>query len=216
MTAAPGSTRVVASHALVMCRTSSSHDQPDGVPLAVGRYVHRVDHVADEEQSPAAGALVAVELLDEIGLLGSRARLGSVDLAALVGDRHDDLVAVLGHLDLDRDLRAVAVAVLDRVHGGLGDRGLQPLELLGVQSEALHGPGDPVQRQALVAGLAGQGERVEPAGLFRCMPCGLSHGSPPRWLPCSLSVPAMWSAWCQADGERCSDTSVMSSSCSWS
>src|SRR5216683_4929477 len=124
MTAAPGSARVVASHALVMCRTSSSHGQPDGVPLAVGRYVHRVDHVSDKEQSPAARALVTVELPDEIGLLGVRARLGGVGFAALVGDRHDDLVAVLGHLDLDRDLRAVAVAVLDRVHGGLGDRGL--------------------------------------------------------------------------------------------
>src|SRR6201989_3054330 len=102
MTAAPGSARVVASHALVICRTSSSHGQPDGVPLAVSGYVHRVDHVADEEQAPAARALVAVELADEIGFL-VLARVG-VDLAALVADRHDDLVTVLGHLDLDRDL----------------------------------------------------------------------------------------------------------------
>src|SRR5581483_5171987 len=78
MTAVPGSTRVVASHALVMCRTSSSHGQPDGVPLAVRRYLHRVDHVADEEQSPAARALVAVEFPDEIGLFGL---LGLVGLA---------------------------------------------------------------------------------------------------------------------------------------
>src|SRR5436190_14267392 len=93
MTAAPGSARVVASHALVMCRTSSSHGQPDGVPLAVRGYVHRIDHVADEEQAPAARALVAVELPDEIGffVLG---RVG-MDLTALVGDRDDDLVCRL-------------------------------------------------------------------------------------------------------------------------
>src|SRR5712692_4361612 len=147
MTAAPGSTRVVASHALVMCRTSSSHGQPDGVPLAIGRYVHRVDHVADEEQSPAARALAAVKLLDEIGLLvfasAGAIAIAGVFLAALVADRDDDLLAVLGHLDLDRDLRAVPVAVLDRVHGGLGDRGLQPLEPGLGQSEALHGHGHP-------------------------------------------------------------------------
>src|SRR6202007_793914 len=112
MTAAPGSTRVAASHMLAICRTSSSHGQPDGVPLAVRGYVHRVDHVADEEQAPAARALVAVELPYEIGFF-LLVRLG-MDLTALIGDRHDDLVAVLGHRDLDRDLRAVAVTVLDR------------------------------------------------------------------------------------------------------
>src|SRR5271155_5732651 len=129
MTAAPGTTRVVASHMLVMCRSCRSHGQPDGVPLAVGRYVHRVDHVADEEQSPAARALLAVELLDEIGLLlVGIAGAGDGIGAALVADRDDDLVAVLRYLDLDRDLRAVAVAVLDRVHSGLGHGGLQPLE----------------------------------------------------------------------------------------
>src|SRR5580693_10744189 len=99
MTAAPGRTRVVASHMLVMCRSCRSHGQPDGVPLAVGRYVHRVDHVADEEQPPAARALLAVKLPGEIGILvaadavastGARASVGVV-LAALVADRDDDL-----------------------------------------------------------------------------------------------------------------------------
>src|SRR5690242_21359906 len=99
MTAAPGSARVVASHALVMCRTSSSHGQPNGVPLAVCGYVHRIDHVADEEQAPAARALVAVELLDEIGILVP-ARVG---VPPLVGERHDDLVAVQAPRDPYRD-----------------------------------------------------------------------------------------------------------------
>src|SRR6185437_629440 len=101
MTAVPGSTRVVASHALVMCRTSSSHGQPDGVPLAVGRYLHGVDHVADEEQSPASRALAAVELAVEVRFLEAVPGLGAL-LAALVADGDDDPVAVLGHLDLDR------------------------------------------------------------------------------------------------------------------
>src|ERR1700747_3113618 len=84
MTAAPGTIRVVASHMLAMCSTSSSHGQPDGVPLAIDRYVHGVDHVADEEQAPAARALHAVQLLEQIGLLG---RLGYAGrLAALVAD----------------------------------------------------------------------------------------------------------------------------------
>src|SRR4051794_25475831 len=105
MTAVPGSTRGVASHALVMGRTSSSHGQPDGVPLAVRCYLHGVDHVADEEQSPAARALVAVELPDEIGLFRlARVRADHGLVTALVGDRDDDPVAVLGHLDLDREL----------------------------------------------------------------------------------------------------------------
>src|SRR3974377_1136436 len=110
MTAAPGSTRVVASHMLAMFSTSSSHGQPDGVPLAVRCYVHGVDHVADEKQAPAARALPAVELLEQVGLLGGVA--AGTAVAALVADRDDDLVAVLGDLDLHREVSAVLVAVL--------------------------------------------------------------------------------------------------------
>src|ERR1700684_2314512 len=161
MTAAPGRTRVVASHMLVMCRSCRSHGQPDGVPLAVGRYIHRVDHVADEEQPPAARALVAVQLLDEIRLL--MVAVAGVRLATLVADGDGDVIAVAGNLDLDRDLGAVPVAVLDRVHGGLGDRGLEPLQPGVGQAQPLHRLRDPGQRETLVAGFARQLERVEPA-----------------------------------------------------
>src|ERR1700677_1390234 len=206
MTAAPGRTRVVASHMLVMCSSCRSHGQPDGVPLAVGRYVHRVDHVADEEQSPAPRALLAVGLLDEIGLLlVAMAGAGDGIGAALVADRDDDLVAVLSYLDLDRDLRPVAVAVLARVHGGLGHRGLQPLEPGRFQPHVRHAVRDPRQREAFVAWLAGQRERVESAWHG---PGYLSHDAPPT-SPCCPRSP-----WCHADGDRCNDTSVMSSSCS--
>src|SRR5580658_8506293 len=123
MTAAPGRTRVVASHMLVMCSSCRSHSQPDGVPLAVGRYIHRVDHVADEEQSPAARTLVSVQLLDEIRFL--LVAVAGVLVAAPVADGDGNVIATEGYLDLDRDLGAVPVAVFDRVHGGLGDRGLE-------------------------------------------------------------------------------------------
>src|SRR2546430_16137200 len=189
-TAAPGSARVVASHALVICRTSSSHGHPDGVRLAVRCYVHRVDHVADEEQAPAARALVAVELPDEIGCL-VLVRVG-VHAAALVGDRYDDLVAVLGHLDLDRDLRPAAVAVLDRVHRRLGDRGLQSFQPGVGQSEILHGARYPRQREAFVPRLAGQRERIEAARCYLC------HRS---------STPS--SPWCHPDGDRWTVTTLM-------
>src|SRR5580704_2140082 len=105
MTAAPGRTRVVASHMLVMCSSCRSHGQPDGVPLAVGRNVHRVDHVADEEQPPAARALVAVQLLDQVRLFV--VAVDGMRLAALVADGDGDVIAVAGDLDLDGDLRAV-------------------------------------------------------------------------------------------------------------
>src|SRR5579859_3974987 len=119
---------------LAMCSTSSSHGQPDGVALAVGCYVHGVDHVADEEQPPAARALQPVQLLEQVGFLGLSGVVGVVGrllwllpgllaglllgllagrlvcLAALVADGDDDVVAVLADLDLDRDLGLVAVA----------------------------------------------------------------------------------------------------------
>ena len=155
----------MAYHMLAMCSTSSSHGQPDRVLLAIGCYVHGVDHVADEEQAPAARALLAVQLLDQVGLLGLAGDQGH--FAALVGDGHDDLGAVLNNLDLHGDLRAVLVAVLDRVHGGLGDRGLEAFEPLGGDAGRGSGLGYPADREALVAWFAGEGERIQPPGALR-------------------------------------------------
>src|SRR5580704_12982931 len=220
MTAAPGSTRVVASHMLAMCSTSSSHGQPDGVALAIGCYVHGVDHVADEEQAPAARALPAVQLLQQVRLFG---RAGLLGRAALVADGDDDLVAVLGDLDLHRDLGAVLVAMLDGVHRGLGDRGLQLLKAFFGQPQALHAFRDPGQREALVAGFARQLERVESAGRgagylsHRVCSCNRVAWDCGSWSFGSWSF-GSWSfgSWSQAEGERCRETSVMSSSCSCS
>jgi len=79
-------TRVVASHMLVMCSTLQFRMVSQMVcrwPLIV--MVHGVDHVADEEQAPAArGSARPSSFLSRIGFLG---RIGCNGcLAALVAD----------------------------------------------------------------------------------------------------------------------------------
>ena len=98
------------------------HGEPDGVPRAVRAHLHGVHHVPDEEQAPAARPLLSVQLQREVRLFHRPRRLV---LSPEVGDGHDDVVAVLGDLDVHRDLGPPAVAVLDRVHRGLGHGGLQ-------------------------------------------------------------------------------------------
>ena len=63
-----------------------------------------------------------------------------------------------------RQLRPALVPVLDRVHRGLGDGGLQPLEPLRRQRRARDRGGDPLHRLALVAGVA-RHARTRPAPL---------------------------------------------------
>ena len=69
-------------------------------------------------------------------------------------DAHDELAAGRDHLDLDRDLGPALVAVLDRVHRGLGHGGLEPLDATGFEPERLDRVEDALHRLALVAGLA--------------------------------------------------------------
>ena len=54
--------------------------------------------------------------------------------------------------------------VLDRVHGGLGDRGLEAFEPPGGDAGRGGGLGYPADREALVAWFAGDSERVQPPG----------------------------------------------------
>ena len=64
------------------------------------------------------------------------------------------------HAIVDRQLRVGLVAVLDRVHRGLGDRGLQPLEPRGLEPERARPPRRPARIAiALVAGRARDRER---------------------------------------------------------
>src|ERR1700719_1350066 len=74
MTAPPGSIRTSASH-VVFTRLSfrgappgpgasavaaaGPHDEPDRVPRSLGGHIHRVHHVADEEQPPAPRGLLS-------------------------------------------------------------------------------------------------------------------------------------------------------------
>ena len=80
-------------------------------------------------------------------------RLGLADRAAeaLVGDPDDEHAAGDRDLDLDRQLLAALVAVLDRVHRRLGDGGLELLEPARLEPERRHGGGDALHRLALVA-----------------------------------------------------------------
>ena len=67
--------------------------------------------------------------------------------------------------DLDRQLGVRLVAVLDRVHHGFGDGGLEPLEARRLEAERRDGFGHALARAALVALLARNRERdVEEAG----------------------------------------------------
>src|SRR5579871_2933293 len=129
MTAPPGRTRTSASH-VVFTRASffsfggstvrsasavaaaGPHDEPDRVPRSLGRHVHRVHHVADQEQPPAPRCLFAGELGGEIGF---RAGAGLLGDAALVGDRDHDVAVGRRHFDVHRHLGLVAVPVLDGV-----------------------------------------------------------------------------------------------------
>src|ERR1039457_6173927 len=201
MTAAPGSARTLASQAFFMAasfrcgraRAARPHDEPDRMARSVGRHVHAVDHVADEEQSPAARPLLALELRQQVRLFD---RSGGGVLTAEVADGDDDVVAVLDHLDVHRDLRAALVAVLDGIHGGFGHGRLEPLQPGRGQPVAGHRLRDPGPRHPLVARFAGHGERVEPASGRMSHRC---HVPPPAYT---------------ADMVRSRLTSVMSSSCS--
>ena len=64
-------------------------DQGEGLAGAVGLDLHRVDHVLDEEQAPAAWLLLAGQLLLEVGLLGVAERPAE----PAVGDPDDQVAA---------------------------------------------------------------------------------------------------------------------------
>src|SRR2546423_13304628 len=90
--------------------------------VACDAYV--VDHLLDQEKAPPTRLLQAGQLRLEIG----RRCLGDIAAAAEVGDAHDDVTVVRADLEPYWQLGAPLVPVLDRVHRGLGDGGLEPLE----------------------------------------------------------------------------------------
>src|SRR5207248_10908911 len=62
-----------------------------------------------------------------------------------------DLAVVAAHPDVDRQGGVAVVAVFDRVHRGLGDRGLEALEAGRLEADVLYRLGDALHDLALVA-----------------------------------------------------------------
>src|SRR5258705_6530123 len=88
------------------CRSSiavllACHRQGYRLGRPVAGHVHRIHHVPDQEEAPAARLLLAGELALDIGLLGV---VGDRAGQGVVGDAHDDRVGGGLDLDVDRNL----------------------------------------------------------------------------------------------------------------
>src|SRR5262249_12289038 len=124
-TGVPASSRTYAcSSAVAICVTSFEvHDESDRVPAVRVRDADLVDHVLDEQEPPASRLLEPFQLRLEIGnlcLTGGAAE-------RVVGDRDRQHASTCLDVDLDRELLATLVPVLDGVHRRLRDGGLQLL-----------------------------------------------------------------------------------------
>src|SRR5438093_6651762 len=125
MTAAPSADRTLRRSPAVAIATSfETRDELDHPPRSVGAHVHVVDHVLDQEETPAARLLFAGELRLEIRPRG----LGHRAVAAAVRDADEQLVVGRQDLHADRHVLTEAIAVLDGVHRGFADRRLDPRE----------------------------------------------------------------------------------------
>src|SRR5215217_3680492 len=151
ITAMPDSWRTAASRCLAgIVASFQVHYHLDGVVGFIAGDMHLVDHVLDQEQSPAPGRLQTLQL----GLQVRRLLVGVGDrAAALVGDAHRQIRLRREHPDLDGYLRTVVVAVLHGVHRRLGHGGLEPLQALSLKTRVPYRAGDRFHCIALVAGL---------------------------------------------------------------
>src|SRR4051794_25994890 len=112
------------------CRSSIGrllppHRQRHRLGRRLARDVHRIHHVLDQEQTPAARLLLAGKLLLDVGGFGvgrDRTRQRPV------GDAHDDRIGRRLDDDVDRNVALSLAAVLDRVHHTFADSRLEPLE----------------------------------------------------------------------------------------
>src|SRR3954454_12190791 len=121
----PSSRTRASSSAVAIAATSFQlQDELDHVPALGVRDAQLVDHVLDQEETPAARLLEARELRFEVGRLGVAGRPAD----ALVRDPDDERAVSNLDVDLDRQVLARLVAVLDGVHRRLGDRRLELLE----------------------------------------------------------------------------------------
>src|SRR5215216_4025822 len=196
ITATPGSWRTVASRCLAgIVASFQVHYHLDGVVGFIAGDVHLVDHVLDQEQSPAPGRLQTLQL----GLKVRRLLVGVGNrIPTLVGDAHRQVRLRREHPDLDRHLRIVLVAVLHGVHRRLPHGGLEPLQALSLKTHVLYRAGDHFRCVALVAGLAWHAQLRQDA-------------------PGAVAPPRVRGSWSRHDAsDLWSVTRVMSSSCSHS
>src|SRR5215210_3646469 len=151
--APPGSRRTLASRCLAGIFVSIQiYDQLDGVVVRVSRDAHLVDHVPDQEQTPAPRRLLALQLGLQVRSLRVRARWRTT---TPVDDAHQEALRKKVYLDLDRDFGYVPVAVLHGVHRRLGHGGLESLQGPLRQPQSTHRPGHLLRGLPLVAGLTG-------------------------------------------------------------
>src|SRR5215204_3484384 len=190
----PGSWRTVASRCLVgIVASFQVHYHLDGVVGFIAGDVHIVDHVLDQEQSPAPGRLQALQL----GLQVRRLLVGVGNRSStLVGDTHRQVRLRREHLDLYGYLGTVVVAVLHGVHRRLRHGGLESLQALSLKTHVLYRAGDHFCGMALVAGFAGHTQLRQDA-------------------PGTVAPPGVRGFWIhQGASDLWSVTRVMSSSCS--
>src|SRR5688572_23123747 len=92
-----------------MVRLLAGQPQRDGLGPrgVVGRHVHRIDHVLDEEEAPPARLLVAGELALDVRDLGVR---GDGSGQASIGDPDDDVLGGRGDLDVEWHVRIALAA----------------------------------------------------------------------------------------------------------
>src|SRR6185503_14077712 len=128
-------TSACSSLAVIWASLQTQHEL-DGASASLARDSRLVNHLLDQEQTPAAGLLAAFELRLQIRLL----RLGELAGVASVGDLHAQAIGRAEHANRDRQIGPVLVAVLHRVHRGLRDRGLQPLQSRGLQADPGYRP----------------------------------------------------------------------------
>src|SRR5215218_10859594 len=154
--APPGSRRTLASRCLAGIFVSFQiYDQLDGVVVRVSRDAHLVDHVPDQEQTPAPRRLHALQLGLQVRSLRVRARWRTT---TPVDDAHQEALRKKVYLDLYRDVGIVSIAVLHGVHRRLSHCGLESLQGPLGQPQPAYRLGHLLHRPALVATLAGKAE----------------------------------------------------------
>ncbi|HEX7974090.1 MAG TPA: FAD-dependent oxidoreductase [Anaerolineales bacterium] len=82
-------------------------------------------------------------------------------VASVIGDAHQQVVVRSQHLDIDRQVGLIVVAMLHRVHRAFGHCCLQPFDLGLRKFQIPHAGGYLLHRQAFVARLAAVGETAK-------------------------------------------------------